>query len=81
MVKGVSLLGLLAVTFGPSYSYTLLRLVYSERWSQTEAPLVLGCYTAYILLLAVNGGSRCLLRPGPMYSIGAACMAHLPPFH
>jgi oligosaccharide translocation protein RFT1 len=54
-VKAVALLGLLAVSFGPFYSYTLLRVVYSQRWSETEAPFVLGCYTAYLLLLAVNG--------------------------
>jgi oligosaccharide translocation protein RFT1 len=54
-VKAVALLGLLAVSFGPFYSYTLLRIVYSQRWSETEAPFVLGCYTACLLLLAVNG--------------------------
>jgi hypothetical protein len=57
-VKAVSLAGLLAVTFGPCYSYTLLRAVYSQRWAATEAPTVLGCYTAYLLLLAVNGASH-----------------------
>lgn len=55
-VKAVTVAGLLAVTFGPPYSYTLLRAVYSQRWANTEAPFVLGCYTAYLLLLAVNGG-------------------------
>ena len=54
-MKAVSLTGLLAVTFGPPYSYTLLRAVYSARWAGTEAPFVLGCYTSYLLLLAVNG--------------------------
>ena len=60
MVKLVSVLGLLAVAFGPSYSYTALRLVYSTRWSETEAPTVLACYCLYILLLAVNGECYCL---------------------
>lgn len=55
-VKAVSLAGLLAITFGPWYSFTLLRAVYSQRWADTEAPFVLGCYTGYLLLLAVNGG-------------------------
>lgn len=55
MTRGVIILGLLAVAFGPSYSYTLLRLLYSTRWSDTEAPFVMGCYTVYILFLAVNG--------------------------
>lgn len=54
-VKAVTVAGLLAVTFGPAYSFTLLRAVYSQRWADTEAPFVLGCYTAYLLLLAVNG--------------------------
>lgn len=57
-VRAVALVGLLAVTFGPWYSYVLLRVVYSQRWADTEAPVVLGCYTAYLLLLAVNGESR-----------------------
>lgn len=63
-VKAVSLLGLLAVTFGPWYSYVLLRVVYSQKWADTEAPMVLGCYTAYLLLLAVNGETR-NARAGP----------------
>ena len=33
----------------------LLRLVYGQRWSETEAPKALAVYCLYILLLAVNG--------------------------
>ena len=33
----------------------LLRLVYGQRWSETEAPRALAIYCMYILLLAVNG--------------------------
>ncbi|KXZ50073.1 hypothetical protein GPECTOR_18g51 [Gonium pectorale] len=55
MVKAVSLLGLTAAAFGPSYSYTLLRGVYGVRWSETEAPAVLAAYSVYVLLLALNG--------------------------
>ena len=55
LVRGVTTLGLLAVSFGPWYSYTLLWLVYGRRWSDTEAPFVLSCYTAYVLVMAVNG--------------------------
>jgi oligosaccharide translocation protein RFT1 len=29
--------------------------VYSQRWSETDAPRALGAYCFYILLLAVNG--------------------------
>jgi hypothetical protein len=60
-VKAVTVAGLLAVTFGPPYSFTLLRVVYSQRWADTEAPFVLGCYTAYLLLLAVNGETTFLV--------------------
>ncbi|GLI64837.1 hypothetical protein VaNZ11_008131 [Volvox africanus] len=55
MVKAVAVLGLLAAAFGPSYSYVLLRVVYGTRWSETEAPAVLAAYSAYVLLLALNG--------------------------
>ena len=47
--------GLLAAAFGPAYTYMLLRLVYGQRWSETEAPRALAAYCLYILLLAVNG--------------------------
>lgn len=55
LVKSVILVGLISASFGPSYSYTLIRLVYGSRWSETEAPIVLAYYSVYILLLAVNG--------------------------
>lgn len=55
LVRGVTLLGLLATCCGPWYAYVLLRLVYGRQWADTEAPLVLSFYTGYILLLAVNG--------------------------
>ena len=48
-------IGLLALAFGPSYSYVLLRLVYGQRWSDTEAPSALSYYCGYITLLALNG--------------------------
>lgn len=47
--------GLLAVSFGPSYTYVLLRLVYGQKWSDTEAPKALAYYCGYITLLALNG--------------------------
>lgn len=43
------------MAFGPAYTYMLLRLVYGQRWSETEAPRALAAYCLYILLLAVNG--------------------------
>ena len=49
------IVGLLAVSFGPSYTYVLLRLVYGHKWSDTEAPNALAYYCGYITLLALNG--------------------------
>ena len=56
LVKAVCLLGLASAAFGPAYAHTLIRLVYGARWSETEAPAVLACYSVYILLLSLNGG-------------------------
>ena len=47
--------GLIFATFGPSYSYVLLRLLYGARWSDGEAATALACYCFYILMLALNG--------------------------
>ena len=55
LVRGVALVGELAAAFGPAFAYTLLRLGYGQRWSDTEAPAALAAYSFYILLLAVNG--------------------------
>ncbi len=51
----MSCVGLLAAAFGPNYTYVLLRLVYGQKWSNTEAPAALACYCGYITLLALNG--------------------------
>ncbi|KAL3135804.1 hypothetical protein ABBQ32_007366 [Trebouxia sp. C0010 RCD-2024] len=55
LVRLFGLVGLLAVSFGPSYTYVLLRLVYGQKWSDTEAPRALAYYCGYITLLALNG--------------------------
>ncbi|DBB05489.1 hypothetical protein WJX77_003678 [Trebouxia sp. C0004] len=55
LVRVSGLTGLLAAAFGPSYTYVLLRLVYGQKWSSTEAPAALACYCGYITLLALNG--------------------------
>lgn len=55
LVRGVSVVGLVAAAFGPAYSWLLLRLLYSTRWAGTAAPAALGAYAGYIVLLAVNG--------------------------
>jgi oligosaccharide translocation protein RFT1 len=55
LVRALVLVGLVAISFGPPYSYLAVRLVYGQRWAQTEAPEVLAVYTGYIMLLALNG--------------------------
>ena len=49
------LVATLFLCFGPPYSYTLIRIMYSTRWSETEASDVLALYCNYVALLAVNG--------------------------
>jgi len=55
MLKLVTFIGLYFISFGPGYSYLLLQLLYSEKYSLTTAPSVLSCYCLLILCLAING--------------------------
>jgi len=48
-------LGLVIATFGPNFSFLLLHLLYTEVYSQTSAPAVLGWYCIYVLFMALNG--------------------------
>jgi oligosaccharide translocation protein RFT1 len=54
-LKLVILIGLIFMAFGPSYSYSLIRLLYGEKWSDGEASLALQFYCLYIIVLAMNG--------------------------
>lgn len=49
------LVGLVFVAFGPSYSYSLIRLLYGQKWSDGEASAALRYYCVYIIALAMNG--------------------------
>ena len=62
--------GLLAMSFGPSYTYVLIRLVYGQKWSDTEAPRALAYYCGYITLLALNGCTEAYVNAvaDPRYS-------------
>eukprot|EP00261_Vitis_vinifera_P030480 XP_010665491.1 PREDICTED: protein RFT1 homolog isoform X2 [Vitis vinifera] len=53
-LKLVLLVGFVVMTFGPSYSYSLIRM-YDRRWIDGEAPKALQYYCLYVFLLAVNG--------------------------
>lgn len=43
------------MAFGPSYSYSAIRLLYGQKWSDGEAPRALKYYCLYVVVLAMNG--------------------------
>jgi len=56
LVKLASLGGLVVAAYGSNYSYLLIRILYGTQWSDnTDASSVLGLYSVYVLILAVNG--------------------------
>ncbi|KAK6131312.1 hypothetical protein DH2020_034941 [Rehmannia glutinosa] len=61
-LKLVLLIGLVVIAFGPSYSYSLIRLLYGRKWSDGEASTALQCYCLYVIVLAMNGTSEAFLH-------------------
>ncbi|KAK7341114.1 hypothetical protein VNO80_24038 [Phaseolus coccineus] len=61
-LKLVFLIGLVFMAFGPSYSYSLIRLLYGEKWSDGEASTALRCYCFYVIVLAMNGTSEAFMH-------------------
>ncbi|WCJ36457.1 lipid transporters [Euphorbia peplus] len=61
-LKLVLLIGLVFMAFGPSYSYSLIRLLYGSKWSDGEASTALRYYCLYIIALAMNGTSEAFLH-------------------
>ncbi|KAJ4883308.1 lipid transporter [Raphanus sativus] len=61
-LKLVMLIGLIFMALGPSYSYSLIRLLYGEKWSDGEASFALQFYCLYIIVLAMNGTSEAFLH-------------------
>ncbi|KAM7274121.1 hypothetical protein ACFE04_028785 [Oxalis oulophora] len=61
-LKLVLLIGLVFIAFGPSYSYSLIRLLYGQKWSDGEASAALQYYCLYIIVLAMNGTSEAFLH-------------------
>ncbi|MCO5554002.1 hypothetical protein L7F22_007528 [Adiantum nelumboides] len=61
-LKLVALIGLVFTTFGPSYSYVLLRILYGVKWSDGEASTALACYCFYVMMLALNGTTEAFLH-------------------
>ncbi|KAL0351714.1 UNVERIFIED_CONTAM: protein RFT1, partial [Sesamum calycinum] len=52
-LKLVLLIGLVVIAFGPSYSYSLIRLLYGRKWSDGEASIALQYYCLYVIVLAM----------------------------
>ncbi|CAI9092026.1 OLC1v1027162C3 [Oldenlandia corymbosa var. corymbosa] len=61
-LKLVLLIGLVVVAFGPSYSYSLIRILYGQKWSDGEASTALKYYALYVVVLAMNGTSEAFLH-------------------
>ncbi|RAL52633.1 unnamed protein product [Cuscuta campestris] len=61
-LKLVLLIGLVVIAFGPSYSYSLIRLLYGRKWSDGEASTALQYYCLYVIVLAMNGTSEAFLH-------------------
>ncbi|EXC13931.1 Protein RFT1-like protein [Morus notabilis] len=61
-LKLVLLIGLVFMAFGPGYSYSLIRLLYGQKWSDGEASKALQYYCLYIIVLAMNGTSEAFLH-------------------
>ncbi|KAI3778096.1 hypothetical protein L2E82_07119 [Cichorium intybus] len=61
-LKLVILIGLIFMAFGPSYSYSLIRLLYGKKWSDGEAASALQYYCLYVVVLAINGTSEAFLH-------------------
>lgn len=55
LTKLMILICLYFLTFGPSYSYLLIQLLYGSKYSQTDAPMVLKVYCLYVCFMAING--------------------------
>ncbi|PSR93324.1 hypothetical protein CEY00_Acc27936 [Actinidia chinensis var. chinensis] len=61
-LKLVLLIGLVVMAFGPSYSYSLIRLLYGQKWSDGEASTALRYFCLYVVALAMNGTSEAFLH-------------------
>ncbi|KAL8167636.1 hypothetical protein V2J09_009135 [Rumex salicifolius] len=61
-LKLISLIGLIVLAFGPSYSYSLIRVLYGSKWSDGEASTALKYYSVYVILMAMNGTSEAFVH-------------------
>merc|ERR1711971_748677 len=62
IMKMMFFIGFLAFVFGPHFSFMLLDVIYGTTWSQTDAPLVLGWYFRYLIILSLNGTTEAFAK-------------------
>ena len=62
VLRGVTLVGLCFVAFGPGYARLVIQLLYGTKYSSTDAPTVLAWCCAYVFLLAVNGTTEAFVH-------------------
>ncbi|TRY55025.1 hypothetical protein DNTS_020760 [Danionella cerebrum] len=61
LLKLVLLIGLIITVFGHAYSYLALDIYGGELLSSGSGPVLLRCYSSYVLLLAINGVTECFV--------------------
>jgi oligosaccharide translocation protein RFT1 len=58
----VGLIGCFSAAFGPGYAYSVIHILYGQKWSETEMPSVLSWYSWCIPLMAANGVTEAFLH-------------------
>ena len=58
LLKLLSLISMLLLSFGPPYSFLFIDVLYGAKWSRTDAPRVLSAFCVYIAFMALNGLSE-----------------------
>eukprot|EP00727_Mastigamoeba_balamuthi_P006950 m51a1_g2876 putative protein rft1 homolog (517) ;mRNA; r:382949-385095 len=62
VLRFMVLVGLCFACFGPPNSWLAVHIIYSSKYSDSEAPLILSWFCLYILLVAVNGTAESFVR-------------------
>merc|ERR1711962_519876 len=61
VLKVFSMIGLVVLVFGYSYSYLLLQLYGGSMLTDNEGPVLLKTYCLYVLVIAINGITECFM--------------------
>ncbi|KAL1520703.1 hypothetical protein AB1Y20_022272 [Prymnesium parvum] len=62
MLRAAAIFGGVFVSFGPSYSWLLLHILYGDKWSTTEAPSALAMYCWLVCAMGLNGISEAFVN-------------------